>query len=149
MSVEFYYQVIILSKNSKMRSSRDICYGVKILEIFGEHWLKFVEKYKLINNWRIISIRQGKQRNMHARHFAVGPEKIDFLKVFTKILIFLIKISMENGLFRKVARNFLDYFCLCSESITFGREHQISTTNPFGFFFWWGEGTFPCFPSQC
>ena len=51
---------------------------MKILEIFGENWLKFVEKYKLINNWRIISIREGKLRNA-CKICAFGPEKTFFL----------------------------------------------------------------------
>ena len=42
----------------------------------------------LINYWRIISIRQGKLRNIHAKFCAFGPEKTDFLKIFKKILRF-------------------------------------------------------------
>ena len=47
----------------------------------------------------MISIGQLKLRNVPAKLFAFGPKMKRILENFKKILSFLIKISMENGLF--------------------------------------------------
>ena len=61
---------------------------MKILEIFGENRVQFVEKWKIINIWRRISIGQGKLRNLRAKLCAFGPKTKKILKVFKKSLRF-------------------------------------------------------------
>ena len=58
---------------------------MKFLEIFGENWLNFVRKYKIIRIWRIISMRHWKVSKGNAKYCAFGPEKTKLLKIFRKI----------------------------------------------------------------
>ena len=61
---------------------------MKILEKFGENRLKFVEKLKIVNIWRMISIGQVKCRNLPAKFWAFGPNMKKILQLFKKILRF-------------------------------------------------------------
>ena len=90
---------------------------MKTLEIVGESRLEFVEKWKLINSWRMISIIQGKLRKL-LQNFARLDQKLrKFRKIWRKCWNFLIKISMENWLFFTIFTKYFLEFCLLSESI--------------------------------
>ena len=72
---------------------------MKILETFGENRLEFEGKSKLIKIWWIISIEQLKIGNIPAESCASGQKMKKVLKIFKKILRFLIQISKENWLY--------------------------------------------------
>ena len=58
---------------------------MKILEIFGENQLEFLEKFKMIKISRIISIGQGKIRICPAKRCAFGPRMNKILKNFKQL----------------------------------------------------------------
>ena len=81
-------------------AQKDYLEGMKIFEIFGKTRQDFVDKLKIINIWRIISIGQGKLRKLRANLCAYGPKvKKQLWKFSRKFCDFLIKISIENWLF--------------------------------------------------
>ena len=90
---------------------------MKILEIFGENWLEFLEKCKIIKIWWMISIGQVKLSKLPAKPFAFGPKMNLILKTFKKFLIFF-----DQNLYGKLtfftifSKYFLDFW-LRSESI--------------------------------
>ena len=60
--------------------------GMKILEIFGENRLKFVEKWKIIKIWRKIFIVTAKLRNLLANPCTFATKSRKTLKNLKKIL---------------------------------------------------------------
>ena len=85
---------------------------MKILDIFGEHRLEFVYKWKIINSWRMISIGQGMERNLHAKFWAFGPKMNKILIIFK---IFCLK-SGKSTFSQFLPKYFLE-FCLLFEII--------------------------------
>ena len=83
---------------------------MKILEIFGENRLKFVEKWKIINIWRMISIGPEKLRNVRAKCCAFWPKNEENFEIFWSKSLwkidffshFLLNISWISGTSPKV-----------------------------------------------
>ena len=92
---------------------------MKILEFFAENRQEFVEHCKLIMIWRMISIWQVKISNLPA-NFARLDLKGRKMWIFWD---FLIKISLENGLFSQFLTKYFLEFCLLSESIILMEEN--------------------------
>ena len=61
---------------------------MKIVEIFGENRLEFIEKCKSIEIWWMISIGQVNPSNLPSKLCAFRPKMKRFSKIFKKILRF-------------------------------------------------------------
>ena len=90
---------------------------MKILEIFGENRLEFVEKCKIIMILGIISIGHSKLSNVPAKLCAFGPEMKKTLKSFKKILRFFDQNLYGKWFFSQFSTKYFFAFCLLSESI--------------------------------
>ena len=72
---------------------------MKILENFGETRVEFVDKFKIINIWQILSTRHRKLTSLHANFASLDQKWRKTWKNSWKFWDILIKFSMENGLF--------------------------------------------------
>ena len=77
---------------------------MNILENVGEHRVELVEKWRPIKFWGMITIGLGKLRTARATLQRVSKQD-EILKIFTEMLGFLIKLSMENWFFHKSLLN--------------------------------------------
>ena len=112
---------------------------MKIVEIFGENRLEFIEKSKIIEIWWMISIGQVKLRKVPQYLARFDQKWREFRKFSRKLWDFLIKISMENWLFSQFfTKYFLDSW-LRSESIDLWKITPDFYNNFSGF---GGGGTF-------
>ena len=86
---------------------------------------KIQDTQQLTNNFH----QTGKIQKHACKALRVWTRKDPFFEDFKENFeIFWSKSLWKIDFFRKFSRNFFDYFCLCSESNTSGRELQISTT---------------------
>ena len=72
---------------------------MKIIDIFGENRVKFVEKWKIINIWRMLSVWQGKLRKLRAKFFAFWQKWRNFENVKEKYEIFWSKYLWKSDFF--------------------------------------------------
>ena len=79
---------------------------MKILEIFGENRLEFIEKCRIIKIYGMISIWQLKLSNLLAKFCAIRPQMNNVLKIFKKIWRFFKSESLwKIDFFHKFLRN--------------------------------------------
>ena len=112
--------------------------GKKILEIFGDNTLKFVEQWKIINISRNIFIGKSKFRNMGANLSAFGPKMNKNLKSFQKILRFVDQNIYGKLTFFTFFTKYFSDFWLLSESI-YHCKIKPNVSNNFSDFLGGGE----------
>ena len=90
---------------------------MKIVEIFGENRLEFIEKCKIIEIWWMISIAQVKLSKMPAKRCVFAPKMKRILKIFKKILRFFDQNLYGKLTFFTIFPKYVLDFWLRSESI--------------------------------
>ena len=116
---------------------------MKIVEIFGENRLEFIEKSKIIEIWWMISIVDVNVSKLPAKPCAFGPRMKRNLKIFKKILrFFWTKPLWKIEFFTIFTKYFLDFW-LRSENIDLLMITPDFYNNFSGF---GGGGNVPAFP---
>ena len=116
---------------------------MKILEIFEENRLEFIETSKITEIWWMISIGHLNVSNLHAKPCAFGPKMKRNLKNFKKILRFF-----DQNLYGKLTFFTIFYWIFLGFLTPLRKYRPLEDSTRFlqQFFRFRGGGDVPAFP---